>query len=139
QGLFQVIPTLAGEGRVQLQFTPAIKHGQQTLTPRSVQEPGGTLRWDLQVRQPMEAYPQLSWRQTVSDSEYIIVGTWLDRRSTLGQSCFIQAEGLTPVQRLLVLRALRSAEDDVPSDDQLTRSPSIAAQAGLTAARGSAR
>jgi hypothetical protein len=139
QGMLLVTPHFTAEGKVQVQFTPAVKHGQQLLEPRSIQDPGGTLRWDLQVHQPMETYTHLSWQQTVCDSEYIIVGTWLEKHQTLGQSCFIEAEGIAPVQRLLVLRAMHSGQDEVPANDRLSRSPSLAVQAGLTAVRGSSR
>src|SRR5262249_37608099 len=33
QGMLVVAPTLVGDGRVQLQFTPAVKHGQPNLLP----------------------------------------------------------------------------------------------------------
>lgn len=132
----QVIPTLTKEGKTRLQFTPGIKHGQSTMTPRSVQDPGGTLRWLMEARQPTESYDHLSWYQTVSDSDYVVIGTWLDKQGTLGQRCFLETDVPPPVQRLLVLRAMRAGQDNVPPDDYLSKSPAIAAQAGLTTIRG---
>lgn len=133
----QVIPTLTNQGKTRLQFVPCIKHGQASMMPQPVQNPGGTLSWNMECRYPMETYIQLSWQQTVSDSDFVVIGTWLDRQGTLGQRCFIETEVPPPVQRLLVLRAMRPGQDtELPEDDCLGKSPVIAAQAGRATIRG---
>jgi hypothetical protein len=133
---FQIVPTLLADGSSRLQITPIIKHGQVVLQPHAVKDPAGTLRWELLAQQPVETYADLSWEQTVSDSEYIVIGAWLDRPDTLGQRCFMQADNDPPIQRLLVLRVLRSGLDAISTEELLSKSPSIAAQAGLATARG---
>jgi hypothetical protein len=133
----QVVPTLAADNRTRLDFTPCIKHGKPTLTPQPVHAPSGTLDWDLQLKQPIEAYSALSWQQTIGESEYLVLGTWLDRPETLGQRCFIWTEGSQPVQRLLVLRARRGAAVPASIEQMFRRSPSLALQANYGAVRGS--
>jgi hypothetical protein len=137
QCLLQVVPTLTADNRTRLEFTPCIQHGKPNLTPQPVHDPSGMLRWDLKVQQPTESYPALSWQQTIGESEYLVVGTWLDRPDTLGQRCFIHTEGPQPVQRLLVLRALRTPVDPASIEQMLSRSPALALQANLSAVRGS--
>jgi hypothetical protein len=133
---FQIVPTLTPDGHTRLEITPLIKHGQIILDRRPITEPSGTLRWDVLARQPVETYSDLAWQQTLEDSEYLIIGAELDRPNTLGQRCFIQVENDPPIQRLLVLRALRGGLDANSAEELLSRSPSIAAQAGLSTARG---
>ncbi len=132
----QIVPTLTRDGRIRLQFTPCIKHGQPAMTPGPVKDPGGTLRWEMECRQPLETYTHLSWHQTVSDSDWVVVGTWLDRKGTLGQRCFLETEAPPPVQRLLALRTFRASQPPPASKDGLGKSPAIAAQASLTTVRG---
>jgi len=133
----QVTPTLTRDGKTRLQLTPCIKHGQPSVTTRAVMDPGGILRWDMECQQPVESYPQLSWQQTVSDSDFVVVGTWLNRQGTLGQRCFLETDVPPPLQRLLVLRAWRNGPDNWFNEDCLSKSTAIAAQAGLTTVRGS--
>jgi hypothetical protein len=132
----QIVPTLLPDGHTRLQITPVVKHGQPSVMPRAVQEPSGTLRWDMRVQQPLETYSNLGWQQTVDDSDYLIIGTRLDHTDTLGQLCFIQTDGEPPIQRLLVLRAMRGGSDAHPIEEVTNRSSTIAAQAGLQTARG---
>ncbi len=109
---FQIVPTILSDGGTRLQITPIIKHGQAALQPRAVKDPSGTLRWELLAQQPVETYADLSWEQTITDSEYLVIGAWLDRPNTLGQRCFIQADMDPPIQRLLVLRPARRVGSD---------------------------
>jgi len=128
----EVVPVLAGDGRVTLRLTPCIKHGEITLAPRPAHEPDGTLHWDLQAQQPTETYDWLKWECTVAGNEYVVFGTRLDRPDTLGQRCFLHTESATPVQMLLVLRAVRQQPGGVPKEELFNGSPPLALQAGLT-------
>ena len=93
QCLLLVTPRPASDGRVILQFTPAVRHGEAAAMPRPVQDPSGTLRWDVQTDRPMETYRGLGWELTVAPNTYIAVGTLLDRDDTLGQGALLTAEG----------------------------------------------
>jgi hypothetical protein len=61
----------------------------------------------------------------------VVVGTRLDRPDTLGQRCLLHTESATPVQILLVLRALCLHPGSPPGDEQLNGPPPLALQAGL--------
>jgi hypothetical protein len=134
QGELRLTATLRGP-EVSLLCTPAVRHGAPSLAPRPVQGPDGTLRWDMQAEQPREELAGLSWRLKLAPDEVALIGGRLDRPGTFGHRCFVQEDGATPVQRLLVLRVARDGGAPV-SDAALRRS--LALQAGLTAARGSA-
>jgi hypothetical protein len=138
--VLEVVPTLAEEGKVQLRFTPRVRQGKPALALRPVQDPAGPLRWEWESQQPEEVYPWLAWEVTVTPNEYVVVGTWLDRVDSLGQRCFLarSADGLAPLQRLLVIRTARGP-DAVLADPAFSRSPPLALRASWTSARGSSR
>jgi len=134
QCLLQVTTRLTGDGRMNLQFAPQVRHGEPVSLPRPMRE-GGSLHWGVQTEQPTETYPGLGWEMTVPPNTYIAVGTLLDRPDTLGQRAFLSAEA-PRTQRLLVLRPGRALADGGPTDEANGRQPPLALQAGWTAARG---
>jgi hypothetical protein len=136
QCLLEVVPTLAEEGRVQLRFTPHIRHGRPSMLPGATRDVTGTLEWNLQTQQPEEEYAALDWELTVAPGEFVVVGTWLDRADTLGQRCFLPADGEPRKQLLLVLRATRAAASPA-ADEAIPRTAPLALQAGLVSVRGS--
>jgi hypothetical protein len=131
----QVVPA-PEDGKVNLSFTPVVKHGETSMRPCAVAQADGSRRWELQTEQPCESYPWLNWELAVLPTEYVIVGTMLERPGTLGHRCFLETEGQSPVQRLLVLRAGRSATEAWGEELQ-GRAPPLALQAG-SSARGTA-
>jgi hypothetical protein len=133
-----VTPTLAPGGKTTLHFIPSVKHGQTTMQTQAVQDPSGVLRWDLQAQEPIETYTTLSWDQTVADNEFVLVGAWEENDASLGHRCFINTDSPPPMQRVLVLRAVRAQPDAVPSDEMLGPSPSLALQAAYSAVRATA-
>ena len=141
--MLEIVPTLTKEGRTKLTFTPIIQHGGATLSLKPVADSSGVKQWSLQEERPAERYPALSWEVTLAPNEYVVIGGRFDRPQTLGHQCFIRAGESTPVQRLLVIRTGRqSVGIEAPSstvvDEEPTppRSPSLACQATLAAARG---
>jgi hypothetical protein len=94
------------DGRRTLRFTPLARHGVPQMQPRSVQDPSGVLRWELQTSVAVERYPWLSWELTLAPHEYAVVGTQAAQAGTLGQRTFLHTEGVSLVQRLLVLRVV---------------------------------
>jgi hypothetical protein len=138
--LLEVTANPLASGQTELQFTPIVRHGKPGLDRLPIRDPGDTLRWNMQVCQQVETYSHLSWTQAVNDSEYLVVGCWIDRPGTLGQSCFLEAAAPPPMQRLLVLRVVRNAQDAASSEENQNDSPPIAAQAGVPITiRGSGR
>ena len=61
QTMLQVTTRFTDDGRMALQFTPAVRHGEPAATPRPVQDTSGTLRWEKQTEQPTEMYRGLGW------------------------------------------------------------------------------
>jgi hypothetical protein len=135
--MLEVIPTLAENGRITLQFTPLVKHGVPRREPRVVRDPSGEHRWDMEVQQSTENYANLGWEVTVSPEEYVVVGTRLDRDDTLGQTFFLDDDSASvPMQRLLVIRTGRVLPDK-PAAETPTGAPMpLALQAGWRSARG---
>lgn len=135
QCLLLVTPRVAGNGRLVLQCTPAVRHGETAAMPRPVQDPSGTMHWGKQTEQPTETYQGLGWELTVEPNTYIAVGTLLDHDDTLGQGAFLTSDG-PKTQRLLVLRASRILASAGAPDETHDKSPSLAQQAGAMSARG---
>jgi hypothetical protein len=113
-----VIPTLASDGRVKLQFTPQINHGEVRMVPRPNAE---CSQWELKEVQPTEPYHHLSWEVTLAPGELLVIGGSYDRQQSLGWQCFARRDEPVPVQRLLVVRtrclAAGPAELLAPLDD----------------------
>jgi hypothetical protein len=140
-----VTPSLTGDGRTRLHFTPQVRHGENlpdfTVVPDGS---GGALGYVLEVKRPVKAYPGLGWDVTLAPDQYLVVGTRLDPPDRLGTRCFLQPEGPTPVQRLLVIRTNRAAAvgDDegggaAPADEAAGKHPPpLALQATWTGAGG---
>jgi hypothetical protein len=135
----EVVPTLTSDGRVHLQFTPVVAHGDAALLPSPAPDRSG---WALREQRPSEHYPDLSWEVTLRANEYVVVGGRYDAPQTLGHRCFIHGQDATPGQRLLVIRTARVAPSTsttpLPPDDEdaCARVPTLANQAAWTTARG---
>jgi hypothetical protein len=126
-----VTPTLTGDGRTRLHFTPQVQYGEN-LPDFSVALDGSGYPsgYVLEIKRPSRSYPALSWDVTLAPRQYMVLGTRLDRLDRLGSQCFLQPDGPVPVQRLLVVRTNRAAvtseEDDggaSPRDDHAGHYP----------------
>jgi hypothetical protein len=95
----QVTPTPAADGGVKLAFVPQVQHGSRPVwsVPLGSDEPAV----------PAENYPTLGWEVTVTSGEFVVIGTQYEKAGTLGHACFVDREAIKPVQRLLVIRAVR--------------------------------
>jgi hypothetical protein len=133
----EVVPSLAGEDRIRLSFTPRIKHGDVNSVFVPIHDADGQVEWGRQEHQPEEVYPWLSWTLNVVPNEYVVIGAWLDKGDTLGEHFFLTREEDHPiVQRLLVLRAAHVPTPPNPMEANLGRCPPLALRAGLLTARG---
>jgi hypothetical protein len=136
-----VLPTLTKDGRIRLQFTPEVVHGETVLMPVPAPE---SSRWVLQEQRPTERFPGLAWEITLAPNEYVLVGARFDKRETLGHRFFLHADATIPVQQLLVLRAGWGGGPPAsePLSDTAEENPAVpptALQASLPVIRGSAR
>jgi hypothetical protein len=138
-----VVPTLTRDGRLRLQFTPQVRHGEANRSPWAADDRSG---WVLQSDRPSEAYPALAWEVTLAPNQYVIVGARAERSESLGYQYFLRWDEPVPVQRLLVIRACPAGAP--PADDLLEpgedagrgeRTAPLALQAGWITARGSSR
>ena len=124
-----------------LQFTPQILHGESTLTPRPNADRSG---WELQAQQPTENYAALSFEVTLAPNEFLVIGAGSDRPETLGYQCFVRPDESAPVQRLLVIRTGRMAQNESVTNSEdaspfPSAAPPLAIQAALTSGRPSSR
>lgn len=136
QCLLEVVPTLTDDGKVRLQLTPRVRHGETGVRFAPQQDPSGTMRWERAEDQPEEAYEHQAWELTVAPNEMVVIGTWRNRPGTLGHACFLQHGNGPPAQRLLVLRTNRSLADPPRPGADLSRSPPLACRAGQETVRG---
>jgi hypothetical protein len=123
-----VTPVLQGEDQIRLLFAPVVRHGNADLAPRPLQDPDGTRRWEMQTRQALETWDWLNWSLTLAADEVAMVGARPGQADTLGCRFFLQTEGQTPAQRLLVLRATRCPADHI-SEETVRHSASAALRA----------
>jgi hypothetical protein len=103
---FLIEPTLTADGKTRLRFTPMVEHGEAIMTIEAVPEFSS---WECQVKQQSHVYPELSWEVTLAPNEWLVVGTQLSQPRALGYQAFVNEEGATPIQRILVLRTNRPA------------------------------
>lgn len=100
--VMQVTPS-AAEGGVKLAFEPQVAHGNRTPWPQLTDS--GAM--SLAMQRPTERYATLGFEVTLSEAEFVAVGTRYGREATFGGQCFAAATADKPVQRLLVIRARR--------------------------------
>jgi hypothetical protein len=137
-----VVATPTSDGRVQLHFTPRVEHGELLREMEPADDRSG---WTLEVKRQTETYPAMGWDVTVAPNEYLVIGAWFDEPATLGYQAFVDTQGPSPVQRLLVIRTGRSGggidaeiADLPPEDPSLAgRPPPLALQAAWSAVRAS--
>jgi hypothetical protein len=102
--VFEVVPSLGEDGTPRLRVLPRIQHGQPRRLPRVERETGGSLRWSMEAREPIEDFPELRWDVPAGPGEYLVVGARADREGTFGPALFLGEEGGEPRQRMLVMR-----------------------------------
>ena len=139
----QIVPSLARDGSTRLHVTPQIHHGD---TKPSLHPGPDHATIVMEEQRPSEDYRALGWDVTPAPNQYVVVGTRLDRRGTLGYQCFFRGDEPRPVQRLLVIcpgRMAPALETEMAlglgeDDPAFRRSPPLAVQAAWTTARGCA-
>jgi hypothetical protein len=117
-----VEPTLTADGKTRLRFTPQVKYGEAMTTIEAAPD---SSQWEIQVKKACHNYPEVSWEVMLAPNEWLVVGTHLGQPQSLGYQSFVNEEGATPIQRLLVLRTNRAA----PQADSGGEVPTTAAQA----------
>jgi hypothetical protein len=129
---FDVMPTLTADGRTRLVFTPKVETGENLLPFQASPEDAS---WVLRIERPSRKFPELSWDVTLAPGQYLIIGCRPEKERSLGASAFIQENGPSATQRLLVIRTNRAGttDMDLTRDELLSAavSPPLALQATL--------
>jgi hypothetical protein len=134
---FVVVPSLTADGRTRLHFTPQLQYGESAPRFQPAPDRSGFV---MSVEKEQKLFPDLSWEVTLAPNEYVLVGAQRDPPDSFGAQCFIDGKGEKAVQRLLVIRTTRSKPEMEREDREnvsLRRSPALALQATMTAARAS--
>lgn len=103
QCALEVTPTRLPDGRIRFHFEPRVEHGQASLLPKPTADRSS---WMVHSERPAERYAALGWEVTLAANEYALVGGRFDLPQTLGHQCFIRRDERSPVQRLLMIRAV---------------------------------
>jgi hypothetical protein len=135
-----VMPALTADGRTRLHFTPQVQYGEKHHDFRVAPDDSGLM---MEIGRYSKTYPALGWDVTLRPNQYVIVGPRPDQTDSLGTQEFVQPEGPTPVQRLLVIRTNRAATALDEEDADAARDPAasggpppLALQATWTSAGG---
>jgi hypothetical protein len=97
----ELAPALMPDGRTRITFTPKVENGETSLPFEAAPDESS---WTLRLEKPCKRYPELSWDVTLGPNQYLVIGGRLDQPRSLGYRAFVQEDGPTDVQRLLVLR-----------------------------------
>lgn len=108
-----VTPSLANDNKVRLSLTPQVQHGVVKTAIKPAEDGAG---WTCREHAATEKYGDLSWEVTLAPDEYVLVGCWFASRGTFGKECFVRADEPKPVQRLLVIRAVRQLAETAGPD-----------------------
>jgi hypothetical protein len=115
QCVLRIDTAQASEGRTRLKFTPEVLYGAR-IPDYQVDPKQGSLQ--MEFKRPSKVYPDLSWEVTLGPNQFLVIGSHFDvdtddnTPQTLGGQFFIQENGRTYVQRILVLRTIRGGEED---------------------------
>ena len=113
QFCFDIVAGPAPDGRIKLEFIPKVQHRQQAFR---IDVSKDFSDWVPPTDKPHRAFPHLSWHVSLAPGEVLVIGPHLDKPGTLGYRSFVQEEGPTPMQRVLILRGNRSVEEGEPRD-----------------------
>jgi hypothetical protein len=136
---FDVTPTLTGDGRTRLAFTPKVETSGNVLPFRAAPEESS---WVLRVERPTRRYAELGWEVTLAPGQYLVIGCRPEMLGSLGRCALVQDEGTRPVQRLLVIRTNRAtlATAELATDEPTRAGPApLAVQAAQPVFRGQER
>ncbi|MBM4070218.1 MAG: hypothetical protein FJ271_14880 [Planctomycetes bacterium] len=111
QFLLEVTPTVA-DGRITLRIVPKVQHGE-TLPDWHPAADGSD--WTFQMNRPSKIYQELACEIKLSPNVFLVIGADFDQPDSLGYRAFVQDQGETPVQRLLVMRVNCGVAGDADS------------------------
>jgi hypothetical protein len=138
QCLLDVVATLAEDNRINLKFTPRVRHGQPSRVPQAQKDESGALIWQVDGKQPEDVFPELAWELKVASGDYVVVGARLNEPDGMALCLFVPPGDRNLKQKILVVRAARSAQS-ARAEKRSNAAPPLALQAALPTARGASR
>ncbi len=114
--MLEIIPEETGDNRIKLKVTPLVRHGEIEMEPRPVVHPSGYRHFEIVPRHTEDALGWMGFELQLGKGEYGIIGCGLGNPQSLGQLAFLNQQTQSPVQRMLLLRAVRhnSATGELP-------------------------
>jgi hypothetical protein len=113
QCMFTIQPSLTNDGRTRLTFTPQVQYGAVLPHYQVAEDRSGRM---LEFKRSSKTYDAVSWDVTLAPNEFLVIGTFFDENAsedapqTMGGQFFIQDNGRTFVQRVLIVRTTRGTE-----------------------------
>jgi hypothetical protein len=130
--LLEVTPEEAEGNRIKLRVIPTVRHGEVEMEPKPVVHPSGYRHFEIIPRHNEDTLGWMGFDLNLASGEYGIIGCRLGHPESLGQMSFLNQQTQSPVQRLLLLRAVRhigSTEESLEHDGPL---PIASQAAGVT-------
>ncbi len=98
--------------KIKLKVIPTIRHGELEMEPRTVTHPSGFKHWEIIPKHNEETLGWLNFDLELAQGEFAIIGCLMGHPESLGERAFLNRSKTYPMQRLLVLRAVRQKPDD---------------------------
>jgi hypothetical protein len=127
-----LLPTLKPNDSVRLKVTPRMEEGDKAVNITPVAEESAGLKWSLELKRPTRVLSGLGFEIDLAPNQVLIIGPRLEREGSLGFHSLTDDRDGEWVQRLLILRHLRS-KSSVPNSEAIDvvnpASPPLALQA----------
>lgn len=101
---FDLLPTLK-QNSVSLKITPRIESGERAMTYKPVPEEA---KWTLEVKRPTRLLDHLAAEIVLAPNQILIIGPRAERENSIGHHSFIDDQSDATLQRLLIIRHVRS-------------------------------
>lgn len=124
----------APDQKIRLKVIPTIRHGALEMEPRSVTHPSGFKHWEIIPKNNEESLGWLNFEMLLAPGEFGIIGCVMGEPASLGERAFLNRSKSFPMQRLLVVRAIRARADESAFLEEMDGPLPIASQAVSTAA-----
>lgn len=129
--MLEITPEETGDKRLKLRVTPMVRYGEIEMEPRPVVHPSGYRHFEIVPRHTEDAFGWIGFDLHLGTGEYGIIGCGLGNPKSLGQLAFLNQQTQSPVQRMLLLRAIRHISATEESADHEGPLPIASQAAGV--------
>jgi hypothetical protein len=109
-GSICVVPTLDGSKSIALVLFPQVEFGDSK--PQYVPTADYDA-WQINVSREKQAFHELTAELSLESGTYVLIGCRPENRDSLGRRLFTGGNSSRPMQRLLVLRAVRPSLEEL--------------------------